>query len=183
MNEDHRVEELLAEQDWDAITTQLVAFAFRRLHRRSLETAKEIAQEAITRIWDRGYKAWNPEEQPSLLEHLGSVVNGIIRNQYTAAGTRAEYLREPERIARLADKTGTPYGGREDQRIDAGAFLSTIHARLACDSVAGQVLLSIADGIDRPREQAEYLKRPVGDIYNAKRRLLDHVAAIARNQE
>lgn len=179
MTEVHEVEKLLAGQDWSAITMKLVAFAHRRLGRRSLETAKEVAQEALTRIWDPKYKDWDPHVEPSLLKHLGSVVNGIVRNMHTAPGVRAEVLQDPVVLVQTAEP-GASDGRGVDGKLDAGKFLDRLLEKAVDDELVTEVIFLMSDSVDRPKEQAEKLNRPVREIYNANRRLVDYRSAVSK---
>jgi DNA-directed RNA polymerase specialized sigma24 family protein len=179
VTETHDVKTILAMQDWSAITKRLVAYAHRRLRRRSIETAKEIAQEALTRIWDPEYAGWDPAKEPMLLRHLGSVVNGIVRNLHVSMRERAAVGRAPEIVERLAElPEGAPDGRSADGRMDARKIVDRLLERTGTDEIVSGIVLLMAEGIDRPAEQAAALDRTVRDIYNARRRLKDHGNAV-----
>jgi DNA-directed RNA polymerase specialized sigma24 family protein len=173
------VETLLAGQDWAAITERLVLYARGRLGGRSVETAKEIVQEALTRLWDPAYSDWDPMKEPSLLRHLGSVVNGIVRNLNVAARERALVTRSPDALERAAERgPGAPDGRAADGRIDARKAVDRLLERTADDEIVAGIVLLMADGVDRPAEQSSAIGRPIGDVYNARRRLKDHASAV-----
>lgn len=175
----HDLETVLSSQDWPAITKRLVLFAHRRLGGRSLETAREVVQEALARIWDPAYADWDPIAQPNLIRHLGSVVNGIVRNLNASARERSVVGRPSEVLDRLAERgAGAIDGRRVDGQIDARKVIDRLLERTSADELVTDVVLLMSDGVDRPGEQAAKLERPIGDVYNARRRLKDHMSAV-----
>lgn len=171
------VAEKLASQNWDEVTRKLLAFAHRRLRRRSIETAKEVVQEALTRIWDPEYKNWNPREEPDLMIHLQSVVNGIVANIHASPVERATSAYEPGVVERIADRS---FGvdARLEERVDAREVVSLLLKRTEKEELVQAVLLVTSDGCDKPAEQAARLERPVETIYRARRRLNEHVTDV-----
>lgn len=186
MARDVGIEKLLNEQDWSEIYKRTTAFALARIRPQSqatLSTAEEIAQEAIGRLFDANYKQWDPAREP-LLDHLRSVVNGIAHNRWKMSKRRSEELCDPEELARLSDesKNRAVEGMKVETTLYAEKVVSTLGRRLDGDTLAENVFLLTMEGIDRPKDQAAHLQCPVEDIYNAKRRLRDHLEAI-RNLE
>ncbi len=182
MARDVGIEKLLNDQDWSAIYKRTTAFARARIRPASQATlaiAEEIAQEAIGRLFDANYKQWDPAREP-LLDHLRSVVNGIAHNRSKMSKRRSEDLCDPEELARLSDesKDRADEGIKVETTLYAEKMVATLGRRLDGDALAENVFLLTMDGIDRPREQAEQLQCHVRDIYNAKRRLRDHLEAI-----
>jgi hypothetical protein len=176
---DEELTKRLARQDWAAVTKRLVVFAHRRLGGRSIETAQEIAQEAIARVWDPNYADWDPVTEPSIMRHLGSVVNGLIRNLNVSHRERAERAHDPEEVERAAgrSKDGADGDGM-DRRIDAARVIDRFLDRTAGDDLVTRLLMVMADGEDKPAQQATKLGVPVTEVYNARRRLNGHVGPI-----
>jgi len=171
---------VLAAQDWVVITKRIVLFAHRRLGCRSIEMARDVAQEALTRVWDPEYADWDPSKEPSLVRHLGSVVNGIIRNLNVSQRERVERPHSPDALEQAVDEGGKPTadGGSPSARIDACKILDRFLERTAEDKLASGIILLMADGVDKPSEQAVSLGVPVKDVYNARRRLNEHVGPV-----
>ena len=169
------VELLLAKQDWRAITMRLTLFAYGRLGHRSIETAKDVAQEALARIWDPEYKDWDPAKEPDLLGHLRSVVNGIVSDIRQLSRTKSERSEAPDKLARRATKDSIADGRDADGKIDAESFLYRLLALVADDATVTDLIYLMSDGVDKPAEQALHLKCDRKDIYNANRRLGGHV--------
>jgi hypothetical protein len=170
---DTAVDQLLAAQDWNSLTKRLTFFAHHRLNRRSIETAREIAQQALTRIWDPDYKDWDPSRE-DLFSHLRSVVNGLVSNFWKSARERSEGLTAPDELARRATVDGRVVDGK----LDAEAFLYELLGRVEGDPIVTELIYLLSDGVDKPAEQALHLKCDRNDIYNANRRLSSHVAAL-----
>lgn len=171
------VAEKLASQDWEAVTKRLLVLARARLRTDSLERAKEVVQEALTRIWDPAYKDWNPTEQPDLLEHLGSVVNGIIRNIHASPVERGTRVHEPDVVDKIAESV-RPGHARLDERVHAREVMSMLLKRTENQARVFEVLLLMSEGIDKASVQAQKLGCPVTEVYKARRRLTEHVEAL-----
>lgn len=166
---------LLRKADWKIISKQLALYAQRRLGGK-MDRANEIAQEAITQVFDPAYVRWDPEKQ-SLEEHLGSVVNGLVINDKRKRRKRRTIDDELQDLQKSVD---TP----EEDFIDNDVRERAL-ARLT-ESVAGDELASavvdavVTDGIEEPAKQAEALNQPIQRIYNARRRIVAHCDRIAR---
>lgn len=174
------VAEKLASQNWEDVTRKLLVFAHRRLRRRSIETAKEVVQEALTRIYDPTYKDWDPKEEPDLVKHLQSVVNGIVANIHASPVEGGTRVYEPDVVERIADRVISA-DARLEERIDARDVVSLLLKRTEKEELVQAVLLLMSDGWDKPAEQAARLERPVEQIYRARRRLNEHADAV-RNE-
>jgi DNA-directed RNA polymerase specialized sigma24 family protein len=174
---------LLETASWDEIARRLSLFARRRLGSRgTMEDAQDLAFEAIRRALDPDYADWDPGAQPSLLRHLGSVVNGLIQNRTRSRALALASARKPETL----DVVGPSPEDGLSARQQTERALELLSSRLGADAVARSVLALTLDGIDKPRHQAERLGAPVGDIYNARRRLDGHIDAVRaqlRNEE
>ncbi len=187
MARDAGTDKQLKDQNWPRIYKRTTAFALARIRPASqvtLANAEEIAQEAIGRLFDETYKQWDPAKEP-LLEHLRSVVNGIAHNRFKMSKRRSENPCDPAQLVQLSDeqtKERTTEGVNVETTLYAEKVVSTLGRRLDGDPLAENVFLLTMEGIDRPKDQAAHLECPVEDIYNAKRRLRDHLEAI-RNLE
>ena len=164
--------------DWSRVLPRLTAFALRRLARGArLPDAEDIAREAIAQLYDPKYKKWDPAERDLLLD-LGSRVNGIIQNRRRK---KVEVLGDEVDEVRALDAerrdSADPVRG-----IEARQTLDRLLARVSKDELVEQILLLMTDGVFKAAAQAEALKRPIKDIYNARRRLVDHVESIRREE-
>lgn len=167
---------IVAQVDWANVSRRLTLFAIRRLGRYgSTAEAEEIAQEAIRRFLDPDYASWDQQKEPSLLRHLGSIVNGLIRN-------RAQRVQRRGVAIQLDEEMHTSSQSSPDDRAAAGILASRsmelLRARLGNDDVCRQLLELQIEGTTKASEQATRLGLAITGVYNARRRLAGHVAAV-----
>jgi DNA-directed RNA polymerase specialized sigma24 family protein len=177
------IDELLAKQDWGAVHAAVTEFAYSRTH--SWDDAEELSQEAITRVLDPAYRAWDPEKEPSLVRHLGSIVNSLLANRRNTRSLSQQRAYAPDaRVwATRVDPAPTPAHRLESKELAARA-IELLRVRVAGDAlVAALVELCLEAGTDKPAELAEATGRPVEEIYNAQRRLAAHMAAVRQEIE
>jgi DNA-directed RNA polymerase specialized sigma24 family protein len=168
------IEALLQAQDWSAIHLRLVAYTRRRLRGNSIETSKEIVQEALTRLWDSNYTAWNPVEQPDLVRHLGSVVNGLIRNHHSSAAERttvSTFSTNGVPEAPLEGPARHRVDGDVDRTIEGRRVVDRLLTHLADkEKILTDLLMLFSTGTDKAADQAVELGIPVAVVYSARRR-------------
>src|SRR5579859_6882282 len=99
-----RIDQAIADADWSRIHARVVAYAFARCRSRAL--AEDLAQGAIRCVLDPAYAEWDPQKQPSLARFLGSVVNGLLRNERVRASWKRDVVLDDEPGRRLADARG-----------------------------------------------------------------------------
>jgi DNA-directed RNA polymerase specialized sigma24 family protein len=147
-------------------------------HRLSLEDAEQLAQEAICRIFAVDYARYEPDTHGDVLRFLGSILNGLVANQrrHEAYGTSwlvasdvlVESHSSPEEHAMLAEH------GR--------LALAKLRRRAKRDVLVMRLVEAILfDGIHGPAEQAKHLGVRVEAIYEAWRRLREHLEAISNS--
>lgn len=170
----------LEKYDWDDISQKLTGFASRRLGSRgSLRDAEEIAQEALTKFLDPEYADWDRQKQPDLLQHLGSIVNGILIDRVRKWRTERDYEKDyhhflvltrygealsPEKFAVLTDYVQRTY--------------DLLFERTESDKIVEQILALELEDVHEAAEQAARLNLPIADIRNARRRLDAHRTAV-----
>jgi DNA-directed RNA polymerase specialized sigma24 family protein len=201
------IDVILASQDWVELGRRLTLYAYGRIHKRSWETAEDIAQEAIAHLLDAAYAPWDRERHPDLFDCLGHIVNGLAANHFRRKAFRAPHVpimddvdgaeddapidprgqRDAEEQAPpadavvLSDRTDAAAARGEEAR-DA-ALLAELRTRLAGDALAIGLLDQIHAGEGRPKRQADVLGVSVNEVYTAKRRIFHHARAIAREME
>ena len=171
----NRAADAPAGTDWTAITRRLVLLAVHR-HRLSLEDAEQIAQDAVCRFFDAEYVRYEPDTHGDVARFLGSIVNGLVVNhrRHDAHGTAwlvgsaglVDTQPSPEEHAMLAEH------GRH--------ALAKLRRRTKRDVLVMRLVEAILfDGIHGPTEQAKHLGVRIKDIYEAWRRLREHLEAIS----
>jgi hypothetical protein len=172
--------------DWADIFRRLVLFAFRRRQVRgisgSLADAEDIAAEAIRRLLDSDYAAWDPKLEPDLLRHLGSTVNGLISNESRSARLKVESSISDPSVFRSAEKV-TASGDGIEQGDECQRALRLLEARVADDELMKRLLSLENGGVTKPATQATQLRVSVEVVYKARRRLARHRQAVRRELE
>ena len=179
------VDALLAGQDWGAVYSAVVKYAFHRTRRRSWELAEDLAQEAIRRVLDPAYVDWDPVKEPAIERHLGSIVNSLVANRTRAASTVRERSFAPAAAlwSKPIDARPTPEEALEREALEVRA-LALLRARVAEDSLAAAIVeIVVHAGVDKPAALAEATGQAVEQIYKAQRRVAGHVAAVRRELE
>jgi hypothetical protein len=146
---------------------------------RNLADAKELAQGAMAKAIDPAASPWDPDEQPSLKEHLGSLVNSAVANR--RRGERRHPLVPYERDKDLrVDPTPTVEQRmvQEDEVAELKAEMVVLRTHLAGDTIALGKIDLLYRGIDDAATQAEHLKCTVADIRRANVRITYHVERI-----
>ena len=171
----------LERQDWERIGKRLTLYAYRRLRGIGVDDmarAQDLAQEAIGRLFDPDYAGWDRGRQPSLLEHLGSVVNGLVSNlrRKRARRTVPVSLEEGRLSPLVAAQPGAE--ARVADAEELARVWAMLQESLRDDELGGRVLELIVEGCERPREQARALSIDVERIYQARRRLRRRIAEV-----
>ena len=172
--------------DWPDIFRRLVLFAFRRRQVRgitgSLADAEDTAAEAIRRLLDSDYAAWDPDLEPDLLRHLGSTVNGLISNESRSARLKVERSLSDPSVFRSAERE-TASGDKIEEGDECQRALRLLEARVADDELMKRLLSLENGGVTKPATQATQLKVSVELVYKARRRLARHREAVRRELE
>jgi DNA-directed RNA polymerase specialized sigma24 family protein len=202
-----RIAELLDAVDWAAMTRRLTAFAFLRTQKRSWQLAEDLAQEAIVRLLDPRYLEWDPAREPDLYQHLANLVRGLASNRRRTRGAW-EIPLSPAMIAKNTGEDAPDAGsvenaaeheedgparppvhgapralerGPEDQIIRrdlARARDERVAARFAGDGEVLRVFALAKEGTTSLADQAEAMGITMGQVQNARKRLLRGLAAI-----
>ena len=159
---------------WLLVLRRLIPWSMRR-HRLSAADAEEIVQEAVQQHLAAGGVA-DPGDRKGLLQALGSRVNGIAVDRRRKKALRAVALTVGGDLPEVADPGAL--GDREQRNDLARKGIDALLERLAADELARAIVRQIAEGVDNPAQQAEALGRDIRDVYNARRRLVTHVAAV-----
>lgn len=167
-------DELLQGVDWNKVFRRLVVYAHRKLGARaSLAQAEDLAADAVQRFFDPKYANWDPEHCPSLDWHLGSIVNGILRNRVRRKSTTHEMPHDltssPAVLAAVCPDQSPE--SRSSNGSDARRALELLEHELKGDEYGEGVLLCELDEISEPRDQAEALGVPITTVYKARHRL------------
>lgn len=174
------IDDLLAQQNWDEVIENLTEYSRARLgYRARVADAEDIAMQAISRVLDPKYRAWNPETS-TLLEHLGSEVNGIISNLRRTRSRSKEVIADT-----IEERKSVASDDRIIDRIGAGRILESL-LELAIersDEIVQQLLLEAVDGVIAPKDVAVKLNIPIGRVYEGRRRLSEYLEIVLRQEE
>ncbi len=145
----------------------------------NLADAGELAQEGMTRAIDPKGSPWDPEKQPSLLLHVGSVMNGLAANRRRGEKRHKSVSHKPERDARVdPDPTPEEQAERAEDLARLQGWMKDLLARLAGDTIALGKIELMREGIDDAGEQAARLGCTTKDIYRANERIAYHVGLV-----
>lgn len=174
------------EVDWPRLAKRLVLYTWRRLERLGIhqrELAEDLAFEAIRRHLDEEYARWDRQRYPRAIDHLGSLVNGLIRNHLTRQSTAREHLTPPDLLEGAHQDAHASHEARLITQDWARHVLEELRAHIGQDALAQELVELMLEGVDSPREQAAALGADVQQIYNARRRLKRHHARVRRHLE
>src|SRR5260370_36736643 len=150
--------------DWADVFRRLTAFGMRRLGSRgSLTDAEELAIEAIKQFLDPEYASWNPEAEPDLLRHLGSILNDGLNNSVRRKALELERPLDTPEANRVAGDDPSAQR-RMIAREEAARAIRLLSERIVGKELVENVLILELDGIDSASEQAKQLDRPVAEI-------------------
>jgi DNA-directed RNA polymerase specialized sigma24 family protein len=146
---------------------------------RNLADAKEIAQEAMAKAIDPAGSPWDPDTQPSLKAHVGSLVNSAVANRRRAERRHPLVPYEKDKDLR-ADPAPTVEERmvQEDEVAGLEGEMVVLRARLAGDRIALGKIDLLYRGISDAATQAEHLECTVTDIRRAKERIEYYVERI-----
>ena len=160
-----------------ALRKVIVLLAYSLTH--NLADAKELAQDAMAKAIDPAGSPWDPDEQPNLKEHLGSLMNSAMANR--RRGERRHPFVPYERGKDLRVDPAPTVEQRmvqEDEASELEGEMVVLRARLAGDTIALGKIDLLYRGIDDAATQAEHLKCAVAEIYQASKRIAYHVERI-----
>lgn len=167
-------------QEWDIILKRLTVYTHRRLGRRArLQDAEDIAMQAITRVMDPEYRDWDPAKS-SLLWHLQSEVNGIVKNLRRTRSRTEEVITDP-----TGRNMQIEYHSGIVDRINAGDILTAVLEIIVerHDEVAEQVFTQALSGIVAAKDVATACSMTIGQVNEARRRLSAYYKVVLLRQE
>jgi len=142
-----------------------------------MDEAERLAQEAICEFLDPEYTG-DPEQETDLLWKLQSIVNGLISNLKRKHSTIFERSLEPAGLDSACSGSSCPET-EALTRVEAGRVTRLLLSHVGGDELVREILrLQLDEGIEKPRDQAERLDRPIAEVYNARRRLGGHLDAM-----
>lgn len=147
------------------------------------DEAVGLANEAVARVLAGTTYAW--DRQKPLVDHLGSVINGLARNWRRRAWRRREKL-HPGRDDDPPLDAADPRGAAEDAILDEAAvreedaLAARVMARVARDKIIPRMLELEQDGTHAAAEQAAIIGCTVKEIHRARERLAHHRDAVLR---
>lgn len=163
---------------WEQAYPRLVGWSVKR-HRLGVEEAKEVVQEAIKQFLDAGGTA--DGDLRRLLEAVGSRINGVVINLHRKKVTKAVGVTEDGVVPEVGDE------GQAVERVFSKDWASNAVGRLleriGEDEVLTSMVMKMVEGIEAPSELAQALGVDVRVVYNARRRLAAHVAAVRTSME
>jgi DNA-directed RNA polymerase specialized sigma24 family protein len=167
--------------DWGDIYKRLVLWCIKR-HRLPPEDAKQVAQEAICRAHDSSYADWDRTKYPTLLNWLGSIVNGIVVDLRRSSSHRNERL-----VAADIAATAVSLAPSAERRVAEAETLGKAVSRLLDltqgDDIAQRIILLMADGVDSAADQARALSVDRKVVYRKRERLAELVDQVAQELE
>jgi DNA-directed RNA polymerase specialized sigma24 family protein len=173
----------LAAEDWGEISAKLTNYAHKRMRRRSMERAEEIAQEAIVRLYDGEYQQWDPAKEPSLFLFLTSIVNSFVWADGIKAASQNEKRVTSTKMERRVEREASSAPNPEEEIIARDLqqrAWAAVRAGVANDRVANKLADLVEDGVDAPAMQAEALSVDIVEVRNARRRLVDRIESVTR---
>jgi Sigma-70 region 2 len=156
---------------------KILSYAYKLTH--NVADAKDLAQDAMTRACDPERSPWDPDKQPSLFLHVGSLINSDVAHKRRADERHPAVPYDDEARARLEPTALDRLIGAEEVALYR-RWMARLRVGLAGDDLAlGKIDLMYRE-IDDADEQAEILKCTVNDIYLANRRIAYQVELVKK---
>lgn len=168
-----------ADDPWLLVLRRLVPWSIRR-HRLNAADAEEIVQEAV-RQFLAGGSVVDASDPKALLQAIGSRINGIAVDMRRKKALRAVGLTAEGRLPDVAEPEPSAERGLRDDT--ARRAVAALLARAGADELVRAIVEQFAEGVDDPAQQARALGRHIREVYNARRRLVTHVAAVRESME
>jgi hypothetical protein len=147
----------------------------------NLADAGELAQEGMTRAIDPKESPWDPEKQPSLVLHVGSLMNSLAANRRRGEKRHKSVSYKPKLDARVdPDPTPEEQAERVEDLARLQGWMNDLLARLAGDTIALGKIKLMREGIDDAAEQAARLGCTTKDVYRANERIAYHVGLVKK---
>jgi len=148
------------------------------------KTAEDIVTEAILKIYE-GERAWSPDRNPDLLEHLKSIIDSDLnhlaegsenRTIRTAAVLRSENENGSNGVEVIDNTSASDPSPdeeiikQEDER-QSNAFLFAFIDFLNSEKELITVVECIMDGLQKPKDIARKLTMNVLDVNNLQKKM------------
>jgi DNA-directed RNA polymerase specialized sigma24 family protein len=174
---DANLRDALEAVDWADASARLTATARRMMGQRgNLADAKDLAQEAMSRVFDPDYKAWNPHEK-TIQEHLASVVWGLLCNRHANKGENSTDALDSVEHKKLPPDPRSLERELEMRQIKERVFAG-LRERFAGRKLERELVELFEEGVDLPREQVQELGLPYAKVYRARSRVMDEARRI-----
>lgn len=173
----------LDEQDWGEVHARLLDFAAHRCGKKNEAQAKDLAQQAIARVFAYDSK-WDPEREPDLVRYLMSVVNSLLWNERTSHATRRRASLADPKTRRAAEGVVDPRAFSEDAAAEQDLFarrLSLLRERMADDADVRALLDCLERGLDSPAEIRGATGWSANTLLAVRRRMQRAAALVARD--
>lgn len=164
---------------WGRAVRRLVPWTVRR-HRVTPADAEEFVQEGIAQLI-RSSANVDTGNFETLLAAIGSRVNGIAVNARRKKAVRSVLLTRDGSFEDSDDD-----GAFEESLVDADVARRAVNAlleRVAEDGLVFSIIGLMADEVYKPADQAKQLDCAVSEVYNARRRLNEHVDQVRKLME
>jgi DNA-directed RNA polymerase specialized sigma24 family protein len=174
------IEALLCDTDWERVSYAVTQYAWKRTRRGSWDLARDLAQQALTDLWER--RAWDGEEP--LLKFLFRTVMGLASNERRRSRNTAEVPMPDEDDEAIAEVI--PIFGRSPEQLVADAellaeLLAYLKQTIGDVPAAWRVLgLMRHDEIDIARKQSAATSEPIEVIREGRRKLFNAARAFRR---
>jgi hypothetical protein len=178
------VDAALRKVNWSVVYPRVFAFALSRT--KSKARAEDLTQDAIRRVYDHEQAPWNPVTAPDVVPILFGLVrralsdergSGRVHHEITVM-SKSHDVRVTRAVSQIASAIPTPESALATHDLLARR-MAALRARAAADPLVLSLLSLTEDGVDTAADQAASLSAPIEDIRRARRRLFDHVAAVA----
>jgi hypothetical protein len=156
---------------------KILSYAYKRTH--NVADAKDLAQGAITKACDPNRSPWDPERQPSLLDHIGSIINSDVANKHRADERHPAVPYDDESHARR-EPTALDRVISAEELATYRHCMARLRAGLGDDDLALRKIDLMYEEVDAAAEQAATLKCTVNDIYLANRRIAYQVELVKK---
>jgi DNA-directed RNA polymerase specialized sigma24 family protein len=173
----------LDEQDWGELHARLLDFAEHRCGPKRLALAKDLAQQAILRVYAYD-STWDPEKEPDLLRYLMGVVNSLLWNERTSYAARKVASVGDDATRRAAERVADERGWSADTAAGHDLLsrrLSLLRERMADDPNVLGLLGALEQGLETPEEIRAATGCSAHTLLAVRRRMLRAAALVARD--
>jgi hypothetical protein len=173
-------QKLLDAQDWGTLQANLALYAHKRIGRRSMEEARDLAASAIAGLLKRP-ESWDPEKE-HLFKHLAKRVIGVAHNEWRHKRNQFE-VRMRGRVEAAALEVGDDQDSLDDvldRRRLALRACALIEARLAGKPNALAVVALMKEGLDTPLAQQKASGLSLAELRDARRVVFYHAEIVAK---